>query len=220
MNISFCFSLRSDGLLLKPDTCVSYLEKSFVLDFDSPLQHAPDALMKSGTQIFHNIASDLWHLILSANLSSSVLVFPKDVGVSDFDRSWIAFDFFAQSWSLFSSTQPLKLRSNIIPPWNNRSDCNLAPCNQTIDFDYHVIAPVAGKWALVGEIDKYVPMSKARFSVDELSDSFIRARVTLARGEAINVVVINIASGTKSIIKCAGKTLMKFVCDENKCQCS
>ncbi len=132
-----------------------------------------------------------WFYIFSANLTQSRELTIQDLGI-DKSSHYVFYDWkkgpSPSTLKPIDNQNPLYLPANIIPPWNNFTNCTYPPCNQTIDFSYYILAPMLSNgWAILGESGKVTVVSSQRIKQVELKKDSIRVVCMGSEGEKISM---------------------------------
>jgi len=164
---------NADGLLLKPDKPATPIDSTLV-QFGSG---QPEFIQLWDT--FSDFSGTRWHYILAANISQSYQVHPSDIGL---EGSNYVLDFFGSfSVSPFDNAHPL-----VVPA--------AVSTNPTvpIPFNYYIIAPVLSNgWSALGEVAKFVPMSKQRVSSISVAQTSLSVVLSGASGEQLTFAAVS-----------------------------
>eukprot|EP00665_Eupelagonemidae_sp_cell47_P017842 gene17842-biopygen411 len=151
------------------------------------------------------VGPQVWHYILSIDVTtpwrlSGDDLYPKMPGGSG---GWVAHQWFTGhaptpcvdgSRALASGCVSASVRSaRDIPAIHNTRPVMVR--NDTRVFDLLELAPVVYGWVLLGEVDRYVPVSNDRFDDITFSAAGIRATVSGSAGETTTVTALEPAKG-------------------------
>eukprot|EP01090_Pellita_catalonica_P002759 TRINITY_DN12359_c0_g1_i1.p1 TRINITY_DN12359_c0_g1~~TRINITY_DN12359_c0_g1_i1.p1 ORF type:complete len:705 (+),score=113.09 TRINITY_DN12359_c0_g1_i1:109-2115(+) len=181
---------RADGLILKPDKPATALDKAFMqFDFSA----MPRSIQVWSTFTALDEGALVWSYILAAELEDTFTVTTADLDVKGHDfvvYEYLAFVSGNNSnVGLFNDHTPLVIDAmmpSFVPeealamknPLYTAIDSeepfisdrygdshSVGAPPKKVDFKYYVVAPILpGGWAILGEISKYVVVSKQRFS--------------------------------------------------------
>ena len=89
-----------------------------------------------------------------------------------------------------------------VAPFDEAHPIPLRACSFA-DWQLVHAAPVfSNGWALLGELEKYVPVAEARFSSVEADGSGVRVGVEGAAGEAVRITFYDTAAGKAVVVPC------------------
>jgi len=186
---------RKDGLLLKPDIPAIPLDIAFK-QFDWSVEPVEIEVWRTFS---HYDSGLVWHYILGADLAQDFTIRPDDLEEPS------GFDGFALNY-MTGRLQRFNAKNNLILP--KKKDVP-----NVIDFTYFVVAPVLSNgWVLLGELAKYVPMSKQRFvEIDTGSrngETWLEVTIAGQAKENVELYFMNPGSEVPFSVSCAiGYTL-------------
>eukprot|EP01050_Picozoa_sp_SAG11_P036274 SAG11_NODE_13716_length_642_cov_1.572744_2_plen_161_part_01 len=134
-----------------------YIDRSWLLD--STVGETAAAITRVGTLS--------WYLIYTINNSASFSLTPTDVGITAADHQHVVYAYCGPR--PLTRTRCLKpgVRGDSVQSFNSNETVLRVPPPTAEDLEAHffIVAPVVGvgKWALLGEWPKLVPVSSARF---------------------------------------------------------
>lgn len=159
-----------DGRILKPSKPMRNIDSSF-------LQRAFGSGGPSGeVWSTHTEVSGLrWYHVLSVDLTSTYQFLPKDMldsHQSEYSVSWVAY-----THTLLSDPVPFDESRPIELPKCGRSDFGL----------WHIAPVFENGWVLLGEMDKFVPVSEQRIRAIEATATDVMIQLVGVPGEEVSM---------------------------------
>eukprot|EP00051_Salpingoeca_urceolata_P007182 m.95352 g.95352 ORF g.95352 m.95352 type:complete len:789 (-) comp15151_c0_seq3:34-2400(-) len=193
---------RADGVLLKPNR-PAFLSDA-ALQFALADETAPPHLWHTTCDVSDRDVSGRdygHHLVLSVNTSKTYRLSHQDLGV---DKNTVLFarEYYSHATQVVNATSPLYLRA--LPPVQA---CPDGP-GHCYPFEYWVLSPAHGfgpglkTFALLGEPDKFVPVSPQRYGSPRSTASEWSVEVYGAPGEVVTVDVLHIESQKPVSVAC------------------
>eukprot|EP01120_Amphizonella_sp_Union-15-10_P008061 TRINITY_DN2821_c0_g1_i1.p1 TRINITY_DN2821_c0_g1~~TRINITY_DN2821_c0_g1_i1.p1 ORF type:complete len:734 (+),score=155.15 TRINITY_DN2821_c0_g1_i1:26-2227(+) len=165
-------SCNKDGLILKPSKPMTSIDATF-------LRRAFNLVGPSGEVLttYTEISNVRWYHIMSVDLTSPYVISPSDLDLSD-EFSYVAYKHsFTNSTTVspFTKTEPIKL------PISGKADFGL----------YHVVPVFENGWAILGELNKWVPISTQRISAFWESTSVVGVSIKGSPNEVVSFTFLN-----------------------------
>jgi hypothetical protein len=195
--------VRSDGRILQPDKPATAVDSTFALDGRSP----PGFVWATST----SLADLVWHWILSVDVTtpwklSGHDLYPPVANTSG--KGWLVHTWFTGHGPTVCTNGSRALATGCILSHSlSATDLpelyNTRPImvqNDTRVFDLTELAPIASNgWVLLGEVGRYVRVSRQRFENVAFTTNGIRAAVSGAIGEVIQIAALQ-PSGTDWVV--------------------
>ena len=192
---------RADGRLLQPDKPATAVDSTF-----APLSsgRVPPPGMVSTT--YTRLSSRVWYYLLSIDVRTPWNLLDDDLfPLMARGEGWLAHPWFtsqaptacAQGSSALASGCVLAHvhSASDIPPIHNTRP--LAAQNDTHVFDLLELAPVVHGWVLLGEVERYVRVSRDRFDGVDFAPSGIRMQLVGSEGETVALTALQLMAGGK-----------------------
>lgn len=143
-----------------------------------------------------------WYYIMSGDLSSSYVLTAKELppSQSTFPASSLPGPTVAFQYTLdgvVTNIREFGSQNDFGPD----TKLNISQCRKS-DFQYWVIPPYMTPSLLLGELNKIVPVSEARFSDIILSNDDIIVKVSGVPSEKVPVTTYNISTSKTQVINC------------------
>jgi hypothetical protein len=167
-----------------------------------------------------------WYMVLAVNISATYRLFPQDLGPHLAASSFVALDFFGLS---SGSAEPLPVSASnplVVEPGNAQP----SPFPGAQPLRYYLLAPMIGSsgWVLVGEANKFVPMSGLRMREFSATATGFSVVITFDQNgleTSLTMLVIPPAAGVAAVkcmrpsstavsmtLACAGATIKNCSC--------
>ncbi|CAF1174900.1 unnamed protein product [Didymodactylos carnosus] len=165
---------NKDGLILKPNRPLTMIDK-LLQDWSWNDGTSNGELYSTVSTIGQNDASDKFYILFASNMKSNYDIYPTDLGLS---ASTDINDYVAYSWSnpfelvKFSSNNSLSITTKQC----GTNDIN-SFCLWYISPLWQFSQPSKSIYALLGEFNKWVPVSKQRFQSLSISQSNNRTAI-------------------------------------------
>jgi hypothetical protein len=200
--------VRADGRILQPDKPATAVDSMFAVaqgKFEGQVWATSTTLgrVEAGS-------TAVWHYVLSVDVTTAWKIhgtdfYPKMPSMPSSVGGWVAHQWFSGhgptaclhgSKALASRCLSASIRTaKDIPAVHNRRPVMVK--NDTRMFDLMLLAPVMhGGWVLLGEVDRYVSVSRDRFEAASFSASGINATLRGAAGETAVVTALQPTAAT------------------------
>lgn len=193
-------SCTKDGRLLQPDRPMRKMDGAIM---SAALGAAASPVNGETWSTFSTVGRAFFPHVLSAEVATAFTLAPSDLGL-DGSSAYLAWEANATTVSVFSDSAPI----------------NVAVSDK-FTFQLHHVSPVAANsgMALIGEMDKWVPVSANRFTDIYDSPEFFGVMAVGDYGETINVSFAPTAGGAVITVSCAfGESGRLMVGSNKSCQ--
>jgi len=167
-------TIRTDGILLKPDAPARTMDLVFSLGFKQKAvllnltNTYSSHIIQDGTNPTFN-----WHYILAADTLQDITIVPADLGEMD-NGNLFVFDYYEKPTVLsrFGDSTPL-----VIPA--------LSPDGEIVSFKYYVVIQAYNGYAIIGERNKFAVASRQRFVsiTKSTQDGTTKTEIVLSGGQ-------------------------------------
>ena len=197
--------VRTDGRILQPDKPLTAVDSMFAQAGGSGLQARARAAPSGQVWATHTIlGSAVWHYVLSVDVGSPWKIHARDLypmmpeTTAASEPRWVAHSWFTGHAPTVCAHGSRALASGcVVASVKSAADIPaihtarpIAVQNDTRAFDLLELAPVVHGWALLGEVGKYVRVSRDRFDDVSFSASGIRLSLSGSAGETAAVVAL------------------------------
>lgn len=208
----------ADGTLLKPDKPATSLDVTFLANggVQGELWSTHSSLPTANSS-----APFLTFYYVFAVLDAPFRLLPQHLGIQDVgNQKWVIYEWNSirpdnpnsmDSIQPFSASQPL----NIPPSATN-------PTTGVIDFHYYRAAPVLSNgWIVLGEWNKFVPLSTQRFLQIKTMLSSVQVLAQGAFQETVSMAFVSPQSQNVIFLECAtpDSALILVTCVMTTCEC-
>eukprot|EP00039_Didymoeca_costata_P014439 m.233429 g.233429 ORF g.233429 m.233429 type:complete len:870 (-) comp16027_c0_seq1:181-2790(-) len=203
---------RSDGILMRPDRPMLPVDKTFTANF----QQSDDneiVLWETETQLLNEPGTPKWHYVLSVDPDIDLTLTTSDI--EDAGHSFIVYDHFTKTFSpdLLEDALPF----NVTTTYSSGLDDSLG-------LSYLLLAPLLpnSKFALLGEVSKFVSTSARRFVNVVDGDGKLSATVIGAPQESVTVSFVSAVKMAIVTTQCELSSMGKACaeCSNNGCTCT
>jgi hypothetical protein len=177
-------SCNADGLLLKPSRPIAPVDRTFLARAFGA-EHGPDGVVLT---TYAHVAGLRFDILLGAVLNRTYPVMPRDLlpGAAP-AQARVAF---THDWAVGGGNTPLVRMQRFDEAW----PLSLGPCNRS-DFQLGYVSPVlASGHVLLGELDKWVPVSPQRIITITAQANVTAVTVAGAPGEDLTLYFADGAS--------------------------
>eukprot|EP01052_Picozoa_sp_SAG31_P027806 SAG31_NODE_2634_length_5342_cov_2.253099_2_plen_262_part_00 len=188
-----------DGRILQPDKPATAVDSMFAQGGE---RTAPPGEVWSTFTKFPN--DHIWHYLLSIDMKTPWRIHGRDLypmmveTAGTTNENWVAHQWFTGhsptsclhgALALASGCVIAHIRSaEDIPPLHNRRPVMVQ--NDTRTFDLLQLAPVVNGWSLLGEVGRYVRVSRDRFDEVSFFSSGIHVALSGTKGETTAVTAL------------------------------
>eukprot|EP01084_Bolivina_argentea_P143823 252503_1 len=200
---------NSNGLLLRPDVSATMIDKFFLYKsnlLNDNENYKGGEIWSSYSQI--NIAEYRYIYVFTVELVKDLYIYPNDLKYNMNEN----IDINNQSWLVYESNN-----TNVLEIFDVKHPLNLKATNNDWDFQLYTLIPLDNMnqngWYLMGEIYKWIKVSKQRFVNinSNVEDQILEVIIIGIPNEIVNVGFVKLDTLKTVIISCKIDETQKMI---------